>query len=406
MSDLEPFRDRCRAFLVEHCARRDDVGEPVHNDRVAAAALQRALHEAGLAGLTVPVDYGGQGLTKRHQEIFDEEAAAFRVPLGYFTITLGMCVPVLLFHGTEAQKLRHIPAMLEGRQIWCQMFSEPNAGSDVAAVQMRAVLDGDAWRLNGQKVWTSTAREASFGMCIARTQPEAPKHRGLTMFIVSMDAPGVTVRPLVQATGDAGFSEVFCDDVHVPIDSVLGDPGEGWTVVLSMLMNERVALGASGNSLMSGHTDGVLHAARELARSRDPVVRQSLADLYTREEILRYIALRVRSAVEAGREPGPEGSIAKLAGSELVRRAATIALELRGPGGGAWLGDDGSDVARAFMQAPALSIAGGTSEVQRTILAERVLGLPKEPDPYRGLPFADVPQNRPPGRTNAKGKSP
>ena len=391
------FRERVRAFLVAHCVRRVESRDtPMLDDRATAVAFQRALYDAGLAGLTVPAEYGGQGLSRRHQEVFNEEAVDFYLPIGLFTITLGMCVPVLLEHGTDAQRRRNIPDMLRGEQIWCQMFSEPNAGSDVASLQMRAVRDGDEWVINGQKVWTSSAHYASFGMCVTRTDVNLPKHRGLTMIIVPMDSPGITVRPLVQATGDHGFNEVFCDDVRVPFDNVVGEINDGWRVALSMLMNERVALGASGNSLVSGRADVLIEAARALGATHEPVMRQSLVDVYVREQVLRYVALRVRAAIESGRAPGAEGSIAKLAGSELVRRAATVHLHLLQQRGTAWLPDDDEarKVVRTFIHAPSFAIAGGTTEVQRNIIGERVLGLPKEPEVDRGVPFKDVLVNR------------
>ena len=324
--------------------------------------------------------------------MLEEEAAGLHLPTGVFTITLGMCLPVVLQYGTEAQKRRHVAPMLRADETWCQLFSEPNAGSDVAAAQLRAVLDGDEWVLTGQKVWTSSAERAAFGMCIARTDPDVPKHKGLTMFAVPMDAPGITIRPLVQATGDAEFNEVFFDEARIPASSVLGEVGQGWAVTISMLMNERVSLGAAGDSLLSGHTEAVLEAARSLGGDR-----QVLADLYAREEMQRYVALQVRAASEAGRDPGPGGSIAKLAGSDLVRRATDAHLHLRGPAGVAWLPDDAeaAAVARAFVHAPSLSIAGGTSEIQRNIIGERVLGLPREPDVDKGVPFREVRQNRP-----------
>ena len=391
------FRDRVRSFLSAHCVRRVESRDtPMLDDRAAAMAFQGQLFDAGLAGLTVPREYGGQGLSRRHQEVFNEEAVDFYLPIGLYTITLGMCVPVLLEHGTDEQRRRHIPDMLKGGQIWCQMFSEPNAGSDVASLQMRAVRDGDEWVINGQKVWTSSAHYASFGMCVTRTDPNLPKHRGLTMIVVPMDSAGITVRPLVQATGDHGFNEVFCDDVRVPIDNVVGEINDGWRVALSMLMNERVALGASGNSLVSGRADVLIEAARTLGATRDPLTRQALIDVYVREQVLRYVALRVRAAIDSGRAPGAEGSIAKLAGSELVRRAATVHLHLLQLRGTAYLPDDDEarKVIRTFVHAPSFSIAGGTTEVQRNIIGERVLGLPKEPEVDRGVPFKDVLVNR------------
>ena len=372
--NLVDFSDACRAFLTAEDGRSEHTW-------AAARAFHRRRHDAGLAGITVPVVFGGLGLTADHQRAFDEEAAGRDLPLGFHTITLGMCVPVLLEHGTDEQRRRHVPAMLRGDEVWCQLFSEPNAGSDVAAAQTAATRDGDEWMLRGQKVWTSSALESEMGMCIARTDPALPKHRGLTMFAMPMGAHGVTVRPLVQATGDAGFNEVFLDDVRLPLDAVIGGPGQGWSVVISMLMNERMALGGAGNSLLSGRT------AAAIAAGGEPAV---AADLYTREEILRVLGARV-----AG---GPAGSLAKLFGSDLVRRAAEARVHAFGARAAAWLPGDADAVAAArdFVAAPSLSIAGGTSEVQRTILGERVLGLPREPDAWRDVPFRDVPQNRPP----------
>jgi alkylation response protein AidB-like acyl-CoA dehydrogenase len=387
-SDLAAFRARCRMVLSKPFEQLDDRWE-------TARAFQRRLFDEGLAGISIPAEYGGQGLSPDFEEILYNEAAGHHLPTGIFTITLGMCVPVLLQHGTEDQKRRHIPRMLQGDEIWCQLFSEPNAGSDVAGAQLRAVSDGAEWVLNGQKVWTSSAERAAFGMCISRTDPDVPKHRGLTMFIVPMDTPGITVRPLRQATGDSQFNEVFFDDVRLTADALLGAPGRGWAVTISMLMNERTSLGAAGDSLLTGHSDAVFAEARTRGNTTS-VERQALADLYIQEQIQRFIALRLRSAAELGRDPGPAGSIAKLAGSDLVRRAATARLDRRGMAGVAWgpADDDAIAIAKAFVHAPSLSIAGGTSEIQRNIIAERVLGLPREPDVDRDIPFRDVKQNR------------
>jgi alkylation response protein AidB-like acyl-CoA dehydrogenase len=376
------FRDQVRSFLAANATKRVELGEvPAYVPRDVGMAFQAALATAGLAGLTVPAEYGGAGLSKRHAELFNEEAADYWLPTGLYTITIGMCVPVLLQFGTEEQKHRHIPAMVSGAEIWCQMFSEPEAGSDVASLRMRAVRDGDEWVLDGQKIWTSSAHYASFGMCVARTDPSLPKHQGLSMFVVPIDAPGVEVRPLVLMTGEHGFNEVLCTDVRIPAANLVGEVNGGWRCAIAMLMNERVALGASGNSLVSGRADVLIEAARRAGRATDPVLRQELADLYIREEVLGYVAMRVRAAVDAGRAPGPEGSIAKLMGSDLVKRAAAVAGRIEGARVAAWSADDGhaGRTVRSMLSAPSLSIAGGTTEIQRNIIAERVLGLPKDP---------------------------
>ncbi len=395
-TDLDAFRAYVRTFLLANATRRVDLGEtPSFIPRDVGVEFQSRLFDAGLAGLTVPARYGGAGLDKGHLEVFNEEAAGYWLPVGLYTITIGMCVPVLLEHGSEAQRVRHIPRMLQGEEIWCQMFSEPGAGSDVAGLTTRATRDGDEWTLNGQKVWTSSAHYASFGMCIARTDPALPKHQGLSMFIVPLDTAGVEVRPLVLITGEHGFNEVFFTDARIPIANLVGAVNGGWRCAMSMLMNERVALGASGNSLVSGRAEVLIASAQSAGVNRDLVMRQGLADIFIREAVLGYVGLRVRASVESGRAPGPEGSIAKLMGSQLVSRAASVSMAIAGARGTAWRRDDieTANVVRAFVGAPSMSIAGGTSEVQRNIIGERVLGLPKEPDPYRNAPFADIPKN-------------
>jgi alkylation response protein AidB-like acyl-CoA dehydrogenase len=384
MTGLDEFRARVRGFLREHAQLRVELGEtPAYVPRDVGVEFQGALFDAGLAGLTVPPAYGGAGLTKEHAEAFNDEAAPYWLPTGLYTITIGMCVPVLLEFGTEAQRHEHIPAMLQGREIWCQMFSEPDAGSDVASLKMRAERDGDEWVLNGQKIWTSSAHYASFGMCVARTDASLPKHQGLSMFIVPMNTPGIDVRPLVLMTGEHGFNEVFCTDARIPAANLVGDLNGGWRCAIAMLMSERVALGASGNSLVSGRADVLIEAARAAGRTSEPLLRQRLADVWIREEVLRYVALRVRSAVQAGRAPGPEGSIAKLLGSELVTRAGSLGIAIAGAAGQAWPAGDrvATATAKAFLHAPSLSIAGGTTEIQHNIIGERVLGLPKDPVP-------------------------
>jgi alkylation response protein AidB-like acyl-CoA dehydrogenase len=378
----EPFRARAREFLAAHAPRRagDGAPTPARASIAEATAFQRALAAAGLAGLTVPRRYGGAGLTARHVEWFNDEARDHVLPTALFTITLGMCVPMLLQFGTEEQRERHIGPMLRGEELWCQMFSEPEAGSDLASLRMAATRDGDEWVLDGQKIWTSTADHAQYGMCLARTDPSLPKHRGLSMFIVPMDTPGVEVRPLVLMTGDRGFNEVFCTGARLGADALLGEVNGGWRCAVAMLMNERVALGAGGSTITTGRAPVLIAAAQASGGNADPLLRQELASLWIGEAILGYIGERVRSAVQVGREPGPEGSIAKLAGSQVVAQAAAVATRVLGPPLAAWpLGDDAVERVKDVLAAPSISIAGGTSEIQRNIIGERVLGLPPEP---------------------------
>jgi alkylation response protein AidB-like acyl-CoA dehydrogenase len=399
--DEAAFRQRVRAFLEANTAPRSvgtDGGgrRPTDPEAVdAARAYQDALYQAGLAGLTWPREYGGQGLPGRYQTIFNEEASGYATPEGVYTIGFGMCIPTVLAHGTEALKLRYVRPAAQGREIWCQLFSEPAAGSDVASLRSSAVRDGDEWLLNGQKVWTSGAHHSQFGIVLARTDPDLPKHRGLSMFILDMGAPGITVRPLRQMNGGANFNEVFFDQVHIPADQILGAPGDGWRVALTTLMNERVAIGA-GHSTEKTEPLSLIATQLELARDRglagDPVVRQELTDLLIRAWVLDMVGLRIRSAVAAGRVPGPEGSVAKLGGSLLMRRAADLACRLAGPAGTAWIeGEAEADgPSQLLLNAPGAGIAGGTNEVMRNILGERVLGLPKEPQVDRDIPFREL----------------
>ena len=394
------FAARVEGFLSEHCS---SVGDPVDDEGemqglVRTRAFQGALVDAGLAGLTYPTHLGGAGLTPLHQEVFTRVSAGWRLPNGPLAISHGMCLPMLGQFGTEEQKARYLPDNISGRAIWCQMFSEPGAGSDVAGLSMRAVRDGDEWILDGQKVWTSGAHYCDFGIVVARTDPTLPKHQGLSMFIVDMRAPGIEVRPLVQISGARGFNEVFFSDARIPAANLLGDVNQGWNLAVSMLMFERVSIGAGGGALNARRSPELAALARALDRASDPVIRQGLADLHIREEIKEYIGQRIRSSVATGRVPGPEGSIAKLNGAVLARRTRDLAMSIIGTAGQAWDDrDPSSEVAARWssfcISAAGVSIAGGTDEVQRNIIGERVLGLPREPDSFKGAPWQDIPRN-------------
>ncbi len=400
--EMAAFRQRVREFLADHAASRptpeaqqDRLTEasPAAEVISRAKAYQAALYDAGLAGITWPKEYGGQGLTNEYQRVFNEEMAGHEVPNGVYTIGLGMVIPTLLEFGTEDQKRRYVAKALRGEEIWSQLFSEPGAGSDVASLQSKAERDGDEWVLNGQKVWTTGAQHSDFGAVIARTNPDNPKHRGITMFIVDFKAAGVDVRPLRQMNGGSGFNEVFFSDVRVPADAVIGSVDDGWRCAIAMLMNERVAIGSGGGGGRGGGgIDALTKAARERGLNLDPVTRQAIVDVYIRQRIIGFIGQRTRAALKAGRAPGPEGSIGKLAGALLARRSSDLGMALAGPAGQAWLpGDDRSGRwAQAVLSAPASRIAGGTDEVQRNIIGERVLGLPKEPQVDRDQPFREL----------------
>jgi alkylation response protein AidB-like acyl-CoA dehydrogenase len=404
-SSEQEFRRRVQDFLDRHARRRSsrddgsrdvmDMDEPESQAVKRAKEFQAALFDAGLAGLTWPTEYGGQGLSGRYQTIFNEVSADYIIPTFIYTIGFGMCIPTVLAHGTEELKQRYVRPAARGGEVWCQLFSEPSAGSDVASLRSTAALDGEEWILNGQKVWTSGAHYCDFGIVLARTNPDVPKHKGLSMFVLDMHAPGVTIRPLRQMNGGANFNEVFFDNVRIPADHILGEPGEGWRVALTTLMNERVAIGAGRSTEKTEPLTHIMHhldLARERGLTGDPKVRQDLADLLIRYWVLDMVGLRIRATIAAGRVPGPEGSVAKLSGALLTSRSAEVACRLAGPAATAW--DSGGDPVFAVptvLTAPGAGIAGGTNEVMRNILGERVLALPKEPQVDRDLPFRELP---------------
>ena len=392
MSDVAEFRIRARAWLEANAPRKasaDDAdGEPFAASIAEQKAFQAKLYDAGFAGITWPREYGGQGLTNAEQIAFSQEARDFALPTSAFIIGLGMPGPTILELGTEEQKKRYLPKLLRGAEIWCQLFSEPAAGSDVASLITTAARDGDEWVLNGQKVWTSGAQYSDFGAVIARTDPTVPKHAGITMFIVDMHSPGVTVRPLKVATGAAPFNEVFFDQVRLPADSVISEVNKGWAAAVVMLRNERMAIGTMSAPRMSplGY-DSLSQLAARLGRGTDPGLSRRLAELYARERAVRLFAQLLREEAMAGSDPGPRGSVAKLAGAELGMFAAEVAGQVLGPAAVGFESDDVRAVVTAIIAVPGGSIAGGTNEIQRNIIGERVLGLPKDPGVDRNTPF-------------------
>ncbi|GAB3291354.1 acyl-CoA dehydrogenase family protein [Parasphingorhabdus pacifica] len=356
-----------------------------------AKRLQAALFDAGLAGITWPAEFGGQGLTAAEEQVFRQEASHYELPTSPFMVSLGMCGPTLVDLGTAAQKTRWLPPLLRGDEIWCQLFSEPGAGSDVAGLQARAELDGDHWVVSGQKVWTSGAQWSDFGALLARTDPDVPKHRGLTMFVVDMHAPGVTVRPLYDMTGHAPFNEVYFDQVRVPVADVLGEVGQGWQAAVTMLGHERVSIGGGTRRKDDPLSFGNLS---ELAKSKDTsgTAREKLAELYAHERALELFNTRLVQQANAGRPPGARGSVAKLRGALLRSHAVQVAGAVAESDAVAWDAEDvgAEELATAIKAAPASSIAGGTNQIQRNIIGERILGLPKEPQVDREVPFRDL----------------
>jgi alkylation response protein AidB-like acyl-CoA dehydrogenase len=393
MSD--DFRARARAWLAANAPRRaagDDEAEAESRGQAAVIAEQKAfqakLHAAGFAGITWPKEYGGQGLTSAEQIIWSQESAGYDLPTGVFFIGLSMPGNTLVELGTDTQKRRYLPKMLSGEEIWCQLFSEPGAGSDVASLQTTAVRDGDEWVLNGQKVWTSGAQYSDFGAILARTDPTKPKHNGISMFIVDMHAPGVTVRPLKVATGHSPFNEVFFDNVRLPAGALIGEENKGWDAAVVMLRHERIAIGTMGSSRTSPLAFSTLRdLAAGLGRTADQGVRRELAELYARSRAVQLFALLLREETQAGRLPGARGSVAKLAGSDLGRFAGNVAADVLGDQLAAFDTAELAAVSTAIVAAPGSAIAGGTSEIQRNIIGERVLGLAKDPGVDRATPF-------------------
>jgi alkylation response protein AidB-like acyl-CoA dehydrogenase len=390
------FRARVRTYLAEYSDELDhgagDTGDgPEHPNTLALRRTQAVLYAGGLVGLTWPREYGGQGLTAMHQAIVDQELARAGVPRLINHIGIGMCGPTVIAYGSPDQKSRYLARLLSAEDIWCQLFSEPGAGSDLAALRTSAVRDGETWRVHGQKVWTTGAQFSRYGILLTRTAPELPKHKGLTMFVVDMRAPGVTVRPLRQMSGGTRFNEVFLDDVRIPDAERLGDVNDGWRVALTTLMHERGAIGADGKELGIGSDALLALAADRLARldpERQAVMRQLVGRAVVESLASRYTGYRRLSVLSRGQTPGPEASAGKLAAVRAAKRVADVGVRLLGDS--ASLGGDAVTEGwqQALAEMPGQSIAGGTDEILKNVIAERVLDLPPEPRLDKSGPFA------------------
>jgi alkylation response protein AidB-like acyl-CoA dehydrogenase len=389
---VDDFRAHVRAELAARLApRRPDAPMSVlgagSDDLDAGRRYLGALAGTGLAIPTWPKEYGGLAASAEQVAIIRTELAAFDVPDLYpYLVGVDLVAPTLLAHGTPEQCARWLPAISTGEEIWCQLFSEPGAGSDLAGLAARAVRDGDEWTVTGQKVWTSRGAYSRYGLLLARHDVAVPKHRGITAFALDMRQPGVDVRPLRQMNGDAHFTEVFMDAARVADADRIGDVGDGWRVGLTCLSYERGAIGSGGSG-------GLLDVERlvALARSRglasDPVVRDTLARLLIEARVMSYTARRARDAAKAGR-PGPEGSGMKIRGAALFKAYTAVATRLLGADATV---DPHGEWQTLFLTAPSISIRGGTDEIQRNIVGERVLGLPEEPRVDRTLPFDQLP---------------
>jgi alkylation response protein AidB-like acyl-CoA dehydrogenase len=365
-----------------------------------AQAWQAKKADSNWACITWPVEYGGRGASSIQSVIWNQEESQFDVPPNMFTIGQGMLGPTIMAHGTPEQKAKHLRPMLRADLIWCQLFSEPAAGSDLAGLRTTAVRDGDGWILNGQKIWTSGAHYCKWGMIVTRTDPAAKKHAGITYFIVDMEAPGVEIRPIKQINGASDFNEVFFTNVRVPDSDRIGAVNDGWRCALTTLMNERATIG-SGGGFGFGIAD-LVKLARETDWNGkpaidDPSVRQEIADFYIGLKGLEYTGMRALTALSRGQTPGPENSIGKMVGAPLRQRMASFAMELQGAAGATMDAETtpiGASFQLGWLSAPGLRIAGGTDEILHNILAERVLGLPGEPRMDKDVAFQDVPTGR------------
>ena len=395
------FRAEARAWLEANAPSPEEarkMGRETTNEAEAlkrAKAWQAKKADAGWACLHWPKEYGGRAATPIQRVIWEQEESRFAVPRGFFEIGLGMCGPTIMNWATDEQKKRYLPKMLRGEEIWCQLFSEPVAGSDVAGLRTRCERDGDDWIINGQKVWTSGAHYSDFGIIVTRSDPTVPKHKGLTFFFVDMKSPGVEVRPIKQISGTSNFNEVYFTDVRIPDAQRLGKIGQGWEVSVSVLMNERLAVGdAPGPGF-----DEAFALAREVELENGPAikdsnVRQKLADWYVQSRGLKYTKFRTITALSRGAVPGPEASITKLVSASNLQNIASFGMDLQDMGGSILDGEVAPANAifqQALLYSPGLRIAGGTDEILRNIIAERVLGLPADVRVDKDVPFNQLP---------------
>jgi len=386
------FRDEVRSWLkvnipkdwVETVRAGSDIPRSDAYDFLSR--WQRKLYDAGFMGLTWPKDYGGRGLTFMEELILHEEMALVKAPPILNILAIGMAGPTIIAYGTEEQKKRYPAKMLSCEEIWCQGYSEPNAGSDLAALQTRAAKDGEYWVVNGQKVWTSLAHVADWMMLLARTDPDAPRHKGITYFLLDMNLPGITVKPLTQITGDPEFNEVYLDNVRVHESQILGGLNNGWAVGLTTLMFERLALGFGLQVRLRIALDGLIELARRTRRNGSPAttdatIRQKLAQLWIDTEVFKYTGARAITKLLKGELPGPEASTGKMMWVEGHQRLQELAMEIQGrysqlTRGSKWAIESGL-WQYSFLRSLANSIEGGTTEIMKNIIGERVLGLPK-----------------------------
>jgi alkylation response protein AidB-like acyl-CoA dehydrogenase len=427
VESVEAFADRARTFAKEHLTplggvggADDKVGEQMRAEGLdpldhmrRGRFMLRLLADAGLGGISFPKAYGGLGLPASYLRIFNDAVAGYdMLPLGQFTLTLGMNAPTMVEYGTEEQKREYLPRMIRGEDVWIQLLSEPTGGSDLASAITRATQDGDEWVISGSKIWTSGADHSDMGMCVARTNWDVPKHRGLSVFIVPMDAPGLTIQPLRLVSGQTGFCQEFFDDVRVPADALLGDLNDGWAIATRLLVHERNVLNggseyylppAGGFAAMSSsgsRRDDLVELAEATGQADDPHVRQLVAEAYVNAKVGGQAGPRVVTAMRQGLVPPAASSILKLINSNHAIRRSDISMELVGSSAVAWKPGDQASRNRGigFLSRQSAALVSGTSEIQRNIISERVLDLPREPAPDRDAPFNQLRHNTMPSR--------
>lgn len=398
------YRVEVRAWLDQNAIRKADAKDlPLPKTLEEVLKLSKAWQakkaEAGYACITWPKEWGGGGGTPIQNVIYSQEEAGYAVPGGIFAIGLGMCIPTLMAWGPEDAKQRYVKPAVRGDEIWCQLFSEPAGGSDVAGLRTRAEKDGDEWVINGQKVWTSGAHYSDFGILLVRTDPAVPKHKGLTMFYIDMKSPGIEVRPIKQMSGGADFNEVFFSNVRVKDTQRLGKVGDGWKVALTTLMNERLAVGGSqGNA----DTSELIELARQTEIAGEPAirngaVRERIADWYVQAQGLKFTRFRTLTALSKGQTPGPESSISKIVAAKKMQDLGSFGMDLQDMGG--VIRDRSISPAEGayteqWIGAAGYRIAGGTDEILRNIVAERVLGLPQDVRVDKDIPFNQSPRGK------------
>ncbi len=410
---IDEFREEATAFLDSNAEKKesvktsfswgegsDDVAVFEESDREEerveleqAKAWRAKRYDAGLGWITGPTEYGGRELPSAYDRLYTSLEGGYQLPSqGFFGIGLGMVAPTIKDHATDEVKADLLPKLYRGDLVGCQLFSEPGAGSDLASLQTKAMRDGDEWIVTGQKVWTSGAHYADVGEVICRTDPDLPKHKGLTGFMVDMKAPGVEVRPLRQMTGGAAFNEVFFEEVRVPDSHRLGDVNQGWTVALTTLMNERASIGGGmGGGLGLGNAERLKQMAKHFGLDDDPIVRDEIADIYINFQVAKFTNQRAMDKIKAGQLPGPEMSIAKLALTQNMTQMTELVARMIGPRMVADTGEWGTYAwGQLLCGMPGLRVAGGTDEVLRNVVSERVLGLPKEPGIDTTSPFREL----------------